>query len=113
MAGHLWWSAETPEQQKKADELLAQINELHDEMEEAPEWIIDCVLDNRKEDGFPDPAPEELAEIEAECAKNEEHIKALEDRLFELRNDYMMLTGAYPVFRGYRYDHREPDEERD
>lgn len=79
-------------------EIIDALNECAAEIEDAGEWIIDCVIDQREEDGLPPFTPEELAAAEAECGRVGETVSAIEDRISDLRIDYFALTGKYPHY---------------
>lgn len=79
-------------------EIIDALNECAAEIEDAGDWIIDCVIDMREEDGLPPFTPEELKRAEAECDKNAEKVSAIEEKMDALREDYFGLTGKYPHY---------------
>ena len=79
-------------------EIIDALNECAAEIEDAGEWIIDCVIDQREDDGLPPFTPEELAEAQAECDRVSEKVTALYDRIQELIGEYHILTGKIPYY---------------
>lgn len=80
------------------NEIIDALNECATEIEDAGEWIIDCVIDRREEEGLPPFTPEELAAAEAECSRVGETVSAIEGRISDLCLDYLCLTGKYPHY---------------
>lgn len=79
-------------------DIIDELNELCAEKENAGEYIIDCVVDQRADDGLPPFTPEELAAAEAECGRVLSVVKAIVEKIDALREKYYELDGKYPYF---------------
>ena len=79
-------------------EIIDALNECAADKEDAGEWIIDCVIDQREEDGLPPFTPEELATAEAECDRIADIVIAISEKMESLRLDYILLTGKDPHY---------------
>lgn len=79
-------------------DIINALNECACEIENAGEYIIDCVIDQREADGIPPFTPGELDEAKAECDRIGEKVAAIEKKMQDLKTDYFMLTGKYPHY---------------
>lgn len=90
----------------RLDEIIRQLNALNidaDDLEGLGATSLDMALDFRRDmwegDGAcPDPTPEELAALEAECDRNAERLNELDRQRDALIDEYHALTGATPHY---------------
>ena len=79
-------------------EIIDRLNELAAEIEDLGDYIIDCVVDQREDEGLPPFTPEEYAEAAAECDRKADIVTAIEAQMDDLREDYYLLTGKLPHY---------------
>jgi hypothetical protein len=84
--------------QPKAAEIIDRLNELAAEKEDLGYYIIECVVDQREDEGLPPFTPEELAEAAAECDRKADIVTAIEAQMDDLQEDYYLLTGKFPHY---------------
>lgn len=90
--------------QKRLNEIISELNDLVYESEELEGFgaiELDIALDYRAdawegEGDCPEPTPEELAEIEAQCDRNYAKISRIEHEQEKLLDEYVAPTGVYP-----------------
>ena len=81
-----------------ADEIIDALNECAAEIEDAGEYILECVIDIREDDGLPPFTPEELETAKADCDRIAEKVTALEAKMDDLRRQYFALEGKAPHY---------------
>lgn len=79
-------------------EIVDALNECAAEIEDAGEWIIDCVIDARADEGLPPFTPEELEAATAECDRIGNKVQEIENRMDDLRLQYFELCGKGPHY---------------
>ena len=92
------------EKQTRLDEISSELNALvyaADDLEGLGATDIDMALDYRRDmwegDGdCPEPTPEELSQIEAECERNADKLNAIDAAKERLIDEYMELANVYP-----------------
>lgn len=72
------------ELQEKLRKIDAEIKSVVDELSEIGDDFIDVVVDSRADNDLPPLTPEELEAAKAECDRNAEKARVLEDRQFKL-----------------------------
>lgn len=94
------------EKQTRLDEIISKLNALtiaSDDLEGLCATDVDMALDYRRDmwegDGdCPDPTPEELARIEAECNRNADKLNDIDRKRDTLIDEYYGLTETAPHY---------------
>ena len=81
----------------RKQEIIDRLNELESARNDVGEYIIECVMDTREDEGLPPFTPEELKEAEEECDRNADILQRIEDEQHGLMEEYFLLTGKSPV----------------
>lgn len=81
-----------------ADEIIDALNECAAEIEDAGEYILECVIDIREDDGLPPFTPEELEHAKADCDRIAAKVTALEAKMDDLLRQYYALEGKSPHY---------------
>ena len=96
--------------QEARDRLSAIIGEMNDlcaEKEEIEGYCyIDCVIDDREDEGLPPFTPEELKAAEEECDRRLADVMAIEEKIDKLDDEYREIAhkygfSVYPKYNGW------------
>ena len=78
--------------------IIDDLNECAAEMEDAGEWNIECVIDQRADEGLPPFTPEELAKARADCDRVADIVQNLEQKMDDLLSAYYDIAGRPPYY---------------
>lgn len=94
----------TAEKQMRLNKIISELNALvyeSEDLEGLGATALDMALDYRADaweggGACPEPTPEELARIAAECGRNADKLNAINTATDKLIDEYISLTGVFP-----------------
>ena len=96
----------------RLSEIIDEMNDLCADSEEIERYCyIDCIIDDREDEGLPPFTPEELKAAEEECDRRLAEVMAIEEKIDKLDYEYREIAdkygfSTYPKYNSWsqRYD---------